>query len=194
MEIQQVLNFAYLYYIFEDILMEYCGELRKGNLFCMSLQDADGIIPSLIRAQANMALKRVHGNEWRYAALNFTSLHKYGSLEFRAFRSTKNFKEIEKWVELLLRIKDSSLKYDKPYEMMEAVSVEGMEGFMEGVFGRHVLDLACDGWQDMLMDGARRIQVLCYTEVKKKRKRNDIDMLLYDLANEQKEPDEEIEF
>ena len=61
MKIQQVFNFSYLYYIFEDILMEYCGELRKGNLFCMTLEDAGGIIPSLIEAQANMQLNRLHG-------------------------------------------------------------------------------------------------------------------------------------
>lgn len=162
--LQQTLNFAYLYYIFEEMLINYCGQLRKGNLFCMTLKDADGIVSALVQAQRYRRFHELCGNEYRYAALNLASLNKFGSLEFRAFRSTKNFKEIEEWVSILLAIKDASLKYDKSYELMEGVSMAGPYDFLQQTFGKYADELMCDGWEDMVREGARRAQIMCYTE------------------------------
>tara|TARA_R110000751_G_scaffold124294_1_gene225434 strand:- start:12155 stop:13291 length:1137 start_codon:yes stop_codon:yes gene_type:complete len=186
--VQQTLNFAYLYYIFEDILIKYCGKQREGNLFCLPLDAADLITISLQYAQKAQTLRHLDDDNWRYAALNFNSLHRYGSLEFRAFRSTTKFMEINEWTELLLKIKDASLEYDKPYEIMEAVSMDGAETFFNKVFKEQAKALAKFAGKKlshMVMHGARRIQDVCYTPpteedempLRREEKKLDIDFI-----------------
>jgi|TARA_Y100000310_G_scaffold161131_1_gene161073 hypothetical protein len=179
LSLEELLNFALLYYIFEDILMEYCGRDRTGNLFCLPLSAADYILDALMQFRAYEELNALNSDDIRYAALNWNSLFNYGSLEFRAYPAVKDFTKIEKWISLLLRIFDYAKKYKQPDEILEEFSMEGPRQFLMQVFKEdtQLLPLRLQQLEEMLYDGARRIQDICYTVVeerprKKKKKMN----------------------
>ena len=126
---KQVLNFAILYYILEDVLINYCGNDREGNLFCLRAKDAEFIIKMLqvFAQRINSAghFGRLIYPEYKYSALNFSALPKFGSLEFRSLKTPANVTKIEEWIKILLCVKDASLTFDNPPDICEVFSSKG---------------------------------------------------------------------
>lgn len=124
-----------MYAIFEGILMEYCGEHRKGNLFCLSMADSQAIVDSFREAVIRKRhISYVNAQEhMRYAALNAASLGKFGSLEFRALYGTVDPSIILPWIDVLLAIRDKSQEFSTPIHIIEAVSLMGIEEFTRGI-------------------------------------------------------------
>lgn len=173
--IAQVFNMAILYFVMEDLLVKWCGEDREGNLFCLRSRDAEYLIPALIKDKAHGTFTNVAShNAFRYAAINFSSLPKYGSLEFRALRTPAEPGPIQQFVNMLLALKDYSIKVNDPEEYLKAVSGQGAEEFVTSVFGRTLAkQLLCRDADDLILDGARRVQALVYapfTEITAKKK------------------------
>lgn len=132
----QVYNFALLYLIFEDILTEYAGEGRVGNLFCLRAKDAEDIIDWLTLT-AGKAKWEDDPEAMRYASLNVCSVRKFNSLEFRALRGTMDTDIISEWVSILLAIKDASLKYKSPPDIIEDFSLHNPSGLLRKTFPEH---------------------------------------------------------
>ena len=114
---KQVINFAIVYLILEDLLVEMCGEERVGNLFCLRASDADRIITALRICKQDDDLSHIQSNRYRYASINLAAISKFGSVEFRAFQTPKDLLKIQKWIEILLRIKDYSMGFDEAYDI-----------------------------------------------------------------------------
>lgn len=139
--LRQVLAFACCYYILEDLLVEWCGTNRVGNPFCLRALDAEYIIDYLIKClrRGKEDLMNLNTDTIRYAALNFKSLPKFGSMEFRAMETEKNFNRINTWVEMLLHIKDFSKKYDgTPTNIIRDFSQSTPLGWAESALGSYV--------------------------------------------------------
>jgi hypothetical protein len=188
--ITQVYNFAILYLIFEDLLVKYCGESREGNLFCLRARDAEGLLVSLVHAAGNGELTSLQNDKYRYASLNFSSLCKYGTLEFRALQTPADVTEIKAWVELLLAIKDTALKYDSPVRIVEELSFLGVDAFIESTFGKLADLLPADGRYKSVYDGVRRVQDVAYgykeasvKKAKPKLEALDIEVPIEDFAD-----------
>jgi hypothetical protein len=104
---KEVLQVVTAYWLFENVLVEPHGSLRRGNLFCLRAKDAEDIVSEvvhLVRALHYNTKKfssSLWGDSYRYAALNLASLAKYGSMEFRFLSGTTDTKEIYFWVDLL---------------------------------------------------------------------------------------------
>lgn len=99
----QLLNLIYLYTLVENPLVNFCGDVRKDNRFCLRVMDADGIMDVIspmflhgVRELANQQEDRI-----RYAALNLASIRKYGSVEFRAMRGTADVATLMTWVSMI---------------------------------------------------------------------------------------------
>lgn len=112
-----VITFAVIYWMLEEFLSNFCGETRKGNLFCIR-SSCDSLSAQSIIAQS---LKRLSpfpddlmDNEMRYGSLNFSSLAKFGSLESRLMRGVDNAEEAMIWVSILQRIKKFANNFDNP--------------------------------------------------------------------------------
>lgn len=161
---QEVINFATLYYIFEGLLMRWCGEDREGNIFTMRLKDAEATIPELINAQIHNNLSDLQCDNFRYSSLNFSSLSKYGSLEFRGMRTPRKLLNIMVWVEMLLMIKDRSMVYSRPKDIIEAFSVIGAEGFLTHIMEDHAEVLMFHNFERTMYESARLIQDIAYCE------------------------------
>lgn len=169
MTIQQAINFAVMWLIFEDVLVKYCGEDREGNLFCERAKDAEFLIQMLINAQVYQSLN-YFDQHLRYSAINMTAIPKFGSIEFRTLRSPKNFATIADWADILLALKDNSLKFNMPRDIVEACSFNGAASFFSQVFGGMSETLACKGLSQMIMEGVRRVQNIAYAELVVKKK------------------------
>lgn len=137
MSIKQVGCFITLYYIFENILLDYCGEDRVGNLFCLRTCDAEGAIPLITQAFNNHKLRGLGTDDIRYAALNLNSLPKYGSVEFRPMRSTGDMQLIKNWIDILLTMKEYSLRFNDPRDIVESMSGMSTAVMFLEVFGEH---------------------------------------------------------
>jgi len=170
---EEVMNFSIVYLILENILVKWCGETREGNLFCLRASDAEYIIKALVEAKEYGNFKNMQKNDFRYASLNFSSLSKYGSLEFRAMPAEKDFKRIQLWIEMLLAIKDYSLRFQNLFGIIEDISFNGGRRFVKMVLGESLFKkVQCNNINREVLEGVRRIQQVIYTvkgPIKKKK-------------------------
>lgn len=156
-----------LYFIFEEILTEWCGEHRVGNLFCLRAKDAPAIVSQIrrfIRTNMQAPLREHH----HYAGLNTNAIHKFGSLEFRPLRGVSNPEVIMEWVGILERLYTLSETFTDPREICHEYSGLGPMGFFEQVLGSHA-DIVRKGVamdeeaiSRSMYDGIRLAQDLCY--------------------------------
>jgi hypothetical protein len=133
----QLLNAIYTYLLLEEPFLSYCGKERKGNRFCLRLQDAEGILEILnhiFKGDLN-SFKDIGRDSIRYASINLEALLKYGSLEFRAMRGNLNVEVIDTWVEALYRLRDFAMKIEDPLAIFNLYTESSPEEFMSKVLG-----------------------------------------------------------
>jgi hypothetical protein len=100
----EVITFFCHMLLIEDIVTEYCGKTRKGNLFALesgkSLSNYNNV-KELISKQDY----RFGNNDYRYTAINLESLSRLGTVEVRTMRGLTNIDEVFDWVTILVQIK-----------------------------------------------------------------------------------------
>ena len=155
-----------LYTTLEDLLVEYSGETRVGNLFCLRTKDAEHIVEMARRSlQTATFMGDFRDEHLRYAAMNLTAITKYGSLEFRSFRGTTNAAEIHTWVRMLLALKDRAIEWDDPRRVIEQFSLHGPERFLTSVFQVPELYTPLMGMRNLdsrLYEGMRLAQSIAF--------------------------------
>ena len=153
MEFKELLNFITLYILFEEVLVGYCGEGRQGNLFCLRIKDAEDILFRLKIALVMEDFESLHTDELRYGSMNLKALGDYGSLEFRAMRSTIDFKRIKTWIGMLKSLKDLSSKWKDPLDLMKAVDEVGVDSFFLKYMAKYVWAYKMEGLEGQLKRG-----------------------------------------
>jgi hypothetical protein len=131
--IRQLYCYILLYLIFEEILVEWSGPDRAGNLFCLRALDSEFYVSMLEDCLKQSTLK-VWREDQRYAACNVAAIPKFGSLEFRSLRGTVDKNLILTWVDILLHLRKKSLKYDNPTEIVEEFIQIGPLPFFRKIF------------------------------------------------------------
>lgn len=134
----QLLNLIYTYLLIEQPLVNYCGDGRKGNRFCLRLRDAEGMIEVLsnLFRQGGDGLRYIPADHMRYASINLEAFKKYGSIEFRAMRGTMDKAIILPWVQMLNSIKQYALEMKTPKDIHEEFRAYGSVGFLNKVLGQ----------------------------------------------------------
>lgn len=176
-------SFAALYFCVEEILTEWCGEHRVGNLFCLRAKDAPAIVyhlkKFLLEGPAWNLSENLH-----YAAFNIHALVKFGSIEIRTLRGVKDPGIIMAWVSILERLYKLSEEYPDPRAICESFSGEGPFEFLRKLLGdKHDLvmsGISYNGQQIMeaMYTGIRLAQDLCYCR----------DWTLYKPVDSRKDP------
>ena len=162
--VTQVCTFAFLYYAIEDLCLHFCGEDRKGNLFCLSAGVAPYPLKALEEALHHTDFRHLRNDKLRYASLNWKALSEYGSLEFRGMRSTLDIEVIEAWVGLLLELRKTAIEIDNPQRVVEMYSELRGEGFVKAVLPTYHAVLQYDGDVNRAVErGVRSIQKVAYT-------------------------------
>ncbi len=165
--LNRVCAFAALYFSLEELLTEWCGDHRVGNLFCLRAKDAPGIVSKLkdfIVTDGQYPLSEgLH-----YGGLNVHALCKYGSLEIRALRGCTDPNTIMDWVAILQKLYDLSGEYKDPRAICENFSGEGPMAYLFTALGPKA-QVIKDGvkWDNQrimesLYEGIRLAQDLCY--------------------------------
>jgi hypothetical protein len=173
---KQLVSFFCLYSVFEDLIVKYCGKEREGNLFCLRLRDAEYLVDFLITIFKNGNLGKLLTDRIRYASVNMSSIPKYGSMEFRAMRSTRDMNAIKLWVDMLLMIKDKSLLFNNPSDIITSLSAQGDEAFLNNIMGQYAEVLHCKNEGQLIREGVRRIQELAFTPIKDVKKKELINV------------------
>lgn len=150
----QLFNFVVLYLVLEELLMEYVEKHRRGNHFCLRASDAD-YLPQLIwRCVEDGNLRHLYTDDIRYSAMNLKPVVAYGSVEFRAHESTRDFDKIKKWAEILVTLRDNSLLFETPRDIMSEVSMGGYDGFITKALGEYAeFFLAVPDWRAKVRKG-----------------------------------------
>lgn len=162
---QQVITWACLYLIFEHLLIKWCGEDREGNLFCLRSDDADYILDMIIGSLATKTFSHIGRDQIRYASINFEALWKYGSLEFRALPTTKDFVlPVCTWIDVLLAIKDASMGFKGPGDIIAQFSMKGPVAFANEVLGPLYETFTVPDVEQVLYQAVRRVQDVAFAQ------------------------------
>jgi Putative amidoligase enzyme len=131
----QITNLIYTYYLLENVLLRYCGEVRIGNRFCLRLGDAEEqlthVVTHIMRGFRSSA--HFEGNRVRYAALNLAAIGKYGSIEFRGMRGTMDPNVLLPWIRALGSIKTYACAHNSVVDIQKSFEELGPMGFIKNV-------------------------------------------------------------
>jgi hypothetical protein len=165
--LNRLATFMALWFTFEEILTQWCGEHRVGNLFCLRSRDATAII-SHLRKFLKSDGKYELSDHLHYAGLNANALRKFGSLEIRTMRGVNNPDVIRDWIEILQRLYEYSASIPDPRDVCGLFSGQGPLQMFYTVLGdkaltvRSGLDWDDNQVRDSMFTGIRLAQDLCY--------------------------------
>lgn len=135
MTTNDLIKLVMLYYLFEIPLTDFCGEDRVGNSFCLRGVDAEESVNQFIYAIRNRDLTLLNTDNIRYSALNFKSIPRYGTVEFRAMGTYPNLDKVKEWIDILFRLRDYSKGFENSGEILAKFSESSVEDFTKEVFG-----------------------------------------------------------
>jgi hypothetical protein len=132
-------NFLTTYALTENLLVEFAGENRQSNLFCLALKDAESNFHTMQNLITAFRDKRYHHlelsqQENKYAGLNLASLWQMGSLECRLMRGTTDIDLIRDWVGMFHRMLQFSRKDITPKDIVLAWKSQGTQ-ILSDIFG-----------------------------------------------------------
>lgn len=160
-------SFLALYFTMEEVLTEWCGDHRVGNLFCLRGKDAPALV-SQVRRFIESDGKSPLGDHLHYGGLNASALCKFGSLEIRSLRGATDPKVITDWVSILERLYTLSGEMTDPRDIPALFSMSGPLSFFETVLGdkaplvRSGISFDLDKISESMYEGIRLAQDLCY--------------------------------
>ena len=166
--LNRLTSFCAMFFALEEILSEWAGDHRVGNLFCLRAKDAPAIVTKLkkfIQFDGNFELT----DGLHYAGLNIQALQKFGSLEVRYLRGATQPQLVLDWVAILRRLYEQSAIYPDPRDVLSLFSYEGPLNFFNTLLGP-VADIIHAGLPDWtremisasLYEGIRMSQDLVY--------------------------------
>lgn len=135
----ELLAFLYACFLLEEPLMNFCGESRKANRFCLRIRDAEGYAETLNALFGNgfRQIRYLNGDRIRYSAINVHALSKYGSVEFRGMRGNMDPAVLVPWCNTLLSIRENARKLGSPAAVYnDYVSKPNIE-FAKQMLGKH---------------------------------------------------------
>lgn len=166
--LNRLTSFLAIYYTLEEILTQWCGEYRVGNLFCLRAKDAPAIINHVRRFIKSDGREGFRENVHHYAACNTFALHKFGSLEFRTLRGCTDPGVILDWVSIIQRLYELSANYSDPRTVCEGFSSDGPLAMFENLLGdrayvvRSALSWSDEQIRESMYEGIRLAQDICY--------------------------------
>lgn len=158
----ELVNYICLYLMFENSLINFCDPTRKGNHFCLRAKDASYLIDCIFEFVESGEKKHLDTEDIRYAAMNLNSLFRFGSVEFRALETPRDFNKICVWASVLKTLRDSAKEFANPVKIMESFSAEIFSSWTKRVLKQdydnfsHLLD------QDDMYSSMRDVQVIAY--------------------------------
>lgn len=166
---KQVIMFFFVHTILEDMLATFCGESRKGNLFCVSARDTDLLVDELDNAVFLSQNLFNFNDDMKYAAANLGALSRFGSIEIRTMRGADTPEELKDWLEILNQVYEYACDPARtPADLVESMSMLGPDNFLRSIFRPETLAKLLSTWpvtndiRMSLLNGIRTIQLFAY--------------------------------
>ena len=160
--IKELMTFSLCYYIVEDILLKWCGENREGNLFCLRTRDAEFVLFKVLETLKNRNLNILKNDIIRYSSLNYCSLFKYGTVEFRGMRGTGDLDAIYTWVKIIDELRETSQTFTDPVDVINSMSGDGEINFLHRLFPTHHELFNFPDMTKIIRNAARRVQMIAF--------------------------------
>lgn len=165
--LNRLATFLGMYFSVEEILVQWCGDHRVGNLFCLRGKDAPGILSRVL--QLLKTGERVSFSDgMHYGGVNIQAISKLGSLEFRSMRGCTDKNTILRWVNILERMYTLSADYTDPRTLVDSYSSVGASEYGRMLLGSEFDAILSEiGWSEYqasesLLEGIRMAQDVCY--------------------------------
>lgn len=148
LDFDQLAALATLYTCLESPIFHFAGEARKRNHFCLPWNSATEISTSLYQlahAVEEDVVKAALGRFHKYSALNFESINRFGTVEFRQLPSTTDAARVLRWCNIVLAMKKYVLyNAQTPSAVFRSIS-DNPVGLLFSVFGEHANEMMYDG-------------------------------------------------
>lgn len=158
-----VYNAIVLSLILDELLASQNGEHRIGNNFCLRAKDALGQVIALVNSiETGHGFFNIITND-RYSSINFASLMKFGSIEYRSLECTTHEGRLMHWIGTLQTIKDRARVFKDPTEIVQQFSMADPKEFLEKTLGPYSIKYTkVPGFETMLRDGMRIAQDVAF--------------------------------
>lgn len=157
--IMHVCNFITLSILFDELFVSQNGEHRIGNNFCLRSGDAQGQIYDLVKSiQKHGSIFGINAQN-RYNSVNFGSLLKFGTVEFRSLECTTDTFRVMHWIKTIYNLKQASRLFADPQDIIRKFSQISTEEFMYSTLGPNAERyVGVPGYQNMMFNGMRLAQ------------------------------------
>ena len=135
----QFLAFLYTSVLMENVLMNFCGDERINNRFCLRIQDAEYYVENLkdlFRNRGN--IRHINEDHLRYTAINIGSVPRYGSVEFRGMRGTLDKDVLIPWLKTLSAIREFAVNQNNPHNVHDLFVKNSPEEFVHMIVGEEL--------------------------------------------------------
>ena len=183
----QMWTSATAYWLCERLLMKYCGaDMREGNLFCLRLADADGVIKvSCKDLKGKQPFRVINTDKIRYSSQNLNAVPKFGSIEYRGMRGVTDPVIIDTWSDELYKMVTSAKKYSDPADLLDKFANLDKKDFLKSLFSNSFVDtlVQVPNWRQLMDADVGRLVELGYfhdwnewsTKIEKNRLNNKIN-------------------
>ena len=155
--IEEWFTLLFIWTVYEDSFIAYCGEERKGNLFCLSSSDAEAMLFYLEEFALDQDIN-LFGDNVRYAACNLAATPKYGSLEFRCMRGTTDTKVLIPWFTMIESLYHLAKNIGTPENFISQFMDSPMATTVN-MFGANNLIFNNVNWKVSALEKARRLSL-----------------------------------
>lgn len=134
-------NFLTIYTLTENLLIEYSGEFRRNNLFCLPIRSVPILVDYIVNIfsgarERNYNACSIPQEMVKYAALNLSTISKFGSLEMRSMRGVTDVKIIKEWISIINSIVNFSRQDLTPPKILDIYKELGDE-MIADIFGKY---------------------------------------------------------
>lgn len=140
LNVEQGFRLLTLYALTERPLYNWIGDNREGNHFCLPWYMAQADLKNIAKAlfsppgMCQSMLRNIH----RYSGCNLNALSKFGSIEFRHMKTCFDPVRILNWINILMRLKKSSVEMDMGLkELCDYAVTIGPRAFLDEVYGKY---------------------------------------------------------
>jgi len=140
--VEQLSNLILTYLTVEPFLYDFVGGDRKYNIYCVPITQSN-LIFNLSRYfrdyERGNASTVHHLTSWmKYTGFNLLTLQTYGTVEFRHLVGTDDQEHVEKWIKMLMALKEFSSKQkyeDLKAHILDLNTSSEYHAFVQEIFG-----------------------------------------------------------
>lgn len=130
----EIWNSLTTYWLIEEPLITYCGAGRKGNMFCLSLTDAEAIIKYAQEdLKARQPFSTLTKAKCKYGGQALHCLASMGSIEYRTLRGTTDPHIINTWSSLVYHISERARRFKDPSDVLDKYAEFGPDIFLDNI-------------------------------------------------------------